>query len=173
MTAEISIPDRFNVADYYILPHQTPERAMRPYLYCGEEQLTYGALHEGANKVGNALKKLGVEPEQRVMLLMLESLSFPTCFWGTLRIGAVAVPVNTMLASKDYLYFLNDSRAKVLIVDAALWPQIEPIEDQLEHQRQIVIANGTAPGKASLDDLLAPESAELEVVLMNRDDPAF
>ena len=173
MTADIAFPEQFNVADHYILPNLTPGRVNRPYLLCGEETLTCGQLHEGTNRVGNALKKLGVEPEQRVMLLMLESLAFPICFWGAIRIGAVAVPVNTLLMSRDYLYFLNDCRAKVLIVDAALWPLIEPIADQLKFQRHIVISNGTAPGRPSLDELIAEESTELEVEMMSTDDPAF
>ena len=173
MSSEIDIPDQFNVADYFILPNQTPDRVDQPYLLCGEETLTCGELHEGANRVGNALKKLGVEPEQRVMLLMLESFSFPFCFWGAVRIGAVAVPVNTLLMPKDYLYFLSDCRAKVLIVDAVMWPQIEPIVGELKHQHHIVIANGRVPGYSSLDELIAEESSELEADLMSRDDPAF
>ncbi len=173
MSTDINLPERFNVADYYILPNLKPERAERPYMLCGDDVLTFRQLHEGSNQVGNALKKLGVEPEQRVMLLMLESLSFPICFWGALRIGAVAVPVNTLLTPNDYLYFLNDSRAKVLIVDAQLWPQIEPIAGELRHQRHIVIANGVVEGKPSLDELIAEESKELEVEMMTPDEQAF
>ncbi|MBI3993904.1 MAG: benzoate-CoA ligase family protein, partial [Candidatus Lambdaproteobacteria bacterium] len=173
MTLQIDLPKQFNVADYYILPNQTPERARKPYMYCGDHQLTYGELHAKANQVGHALRKLGVEPEHRVMLLMLESLAFPVCFWGAIRIGAISVPVNTMLSSKDYLYYLNDSRARVLIVDAALWPQIEPIQKQLPHLRHIVIANGSAAGRPSLDELLKSESTALDTVLMSPDDQAF
>ncbi|MCZ6556289.1 MAG: benzoate-CoA ligase family protein [SAR324 cluster bacterium] len=173
MSSKIDLPQHFNIADYYILPKLPPERAERPYLLCGEESLSFSELHKGTNRVGHALKRLGVAPEQRVMLLLLESLNFPICFWGAIRIGAVAVPVNTLLMPKDYLYFLNDSRAQVLIVDAALWPQIEPIADELTYQRHIVIANGSVPGKPTLDELLAPESEDLEVTLMTPDDQAF
>ncbi len=173
MASQIDLPDRFNVADHFILPNLSPERENQPYMYCEDHVLTYRELHEKTNQTANALKKLGVEPENRVMLLMLESLSFPTCFWGAIRLGAVAVPVNTMLGPKEYLYFLNDSRARVLVVDAQLWPQIEPIEKELRHQRHIVIVNGEVPGKPSLDDLAAMESTEFEVEMMSPDDPAF
>ncbi len=169
----LDLPARFNVADHYILPHQTSGQRDRPYMFCGDEQMTFGALHSRTNQVANALRTLGVEQEQRVMLLMLESLSFPLCFWGAIRIGAVAVPVNTMLGAKDYLYYLNDSRARVLVVDAALWPQIEPIQAQLPHVRHIVISNGRVDGHPSLDDLMAAASAELQAVQMSADEPAF
>jgi benzoate-CoA ligase len=166
------IPPAFNVADYFILPHLRT-RAARPYMYCGDQSLTYGQLHQDTNRAGNALRALGVQMEDRVMLLMLESLLFPPSFFGAIRIGAVAAPVNTMLTQKDYLYYLNDSRAKVLIVDHALWPQIEPIAGQLRFQQHIVIANGKVPGRASLEDLMAQASPELQTELMSPDDPAF
>ena len=173
MTVQLDLPDRFNVADHYILPNLAPERAGRPYMLCGEETLTYGELHTGANRVGNALRKLGVEPENRVLLLMLDTLAFPVCFWGAIRIGAVAVPVNTLLKPPDYEYFLNDSRARVLVVDAALWPAIEPIEKGLRQQKHIVVANGTVAGKPSLDELLAEAGDELDTVALSPDDVAF
>jgi benzoate-CoA ligase len=166
------IPPAFNVADFFILPHQQ-SRGGRPYMYCGDQTLTYGQLHQNTNRVGNALRELGVGMEDRVLLLMLESLLFPPSFFGAIRIGAVAVPVNTLLTSKDYLYYLNDSRAKVLIVDLALWPQIEPIAGQLRHQKHIVIANGTVPGRPSLEALMAKAGPELRTELMSPDDPAF
>jgi benzoate-CoA ligase family protein len=173
MEITLKLPDPFNVADHCIVPNLSAERRNRPYMLCGDTALTYGELHRQTNRVGNALRALGVEPEQRVMLLMLDTLAFPPCFWGAIRIGAVAVPVNTLLKPPDYAYFLNDSRARVLIVDQALWPSVEPVLDGLRHLRHVVIANGKVPGKPSLDDLLAKASDELKSEGMSPDDPAF
>lgn len=172
MSIQPDLPAQFNVADYYLLPHLTA-RPEKTYMYCEDETLSYRALNEGTNQVAGALRKLGVMPEQRVMLLMLESLRFPVCFFGAIRLGAVAVPVSTMLSAKDYKYYLNDSRAAVLVVDAALWPQIEPIKNELSHLKHILIANGSVPGETSLDDLLAAERTDFETVMMTPDDPAF
>jgi benzoate-CoA ligase family protein len=176
MTGEamtLTLPDPFNVADYCILPNLSAKRRDRPYMICGDDTLSYGELHRRSNRVGNALKALGVEPEQRVLLLMLDTLAFPPCFWGTVRIGAVVVPLNTLLKPPDYEYFLNDSRARVLIVDQALWPAVEPVLPKLRHLRHVVIANGRVPGQASLDDLLAKASDALESEPMSPDDPAL
>ncbi len=163
----------FNVADYYLLPHLKAGRANRPYMHCEELTLTYGQLHERSNRVGNALRGLGVEPEHRVMLLLLESLLFPPCFFGTVRIGAVAVPINTMLGPRDYAYMLNDSRARVLIVDQALWSQVEPVLGELRYVKHIVIANGKVPGRQSMEELMAQASPELKSEGMSPDDAAF
>ena len=102
MTATTDFPEHFNVADYFINPNLAGARGGKPYLLCGDQRLTYRQLHEQTNRVGNVLQGLGVEPENRVMLLMLDTPSLPPCFWGAVRIGAVAVPINTMLKSGEY-----------------------------------------------------------------------
>jgi 4-hydroxybenzoate-CoA ligase len=168
-----SLPRAFNVADHYLLPNLTPDRASRPYMLCGEDTLTYGELHRRAHRMARALVRLGVEPENRVMLLLRDTLAFPVCFWGTIRRGAVAVPVNTLLSTEDYLFMLEDSRARVLVVDHDLWPKIEPLRDRLTWVERVVIANGEVPGLPTLDELLDGESDEFETVLLTPDDPAF
>jgi benzoate-CoA ligase len=173
MAVQLNLPGAFNLADHLIRPQLAPDRIDRPYMICGEQTLTYGELERQVNRVGNALNRLGVAPENRVLMLMLDTLAFAPCFFGAIRIGAVAVPVNTLLTPKDYLYFLNDSRAKVLIVDADLWPKIEPIEKELRYQRHILVCNGKVAGKPSLEQLLAAESDALETEAMTPDDQAF
>jgi len=162
----------FNVADHFILPHLKAGRANRPYMHCEELTLTYGQLHERSNRVGNVLRGLGVEPEQRVMLLLLDTLAFPPCFFGAVRIGAVAVPVNSMLRPNDYAYMLEDSRARVLIVDQALWPQVEALVGGMPYLKHVLTVNGSVPGRQSLDALLAGASAELKTEAMSPDDAA-
>ena len=169
----LDLPQKFNIADHLILPNLAGEQGKRPYMFCGGHSMTYGDLHARANRAGNALAGLGVEPEHRVMMLMLDTLDFPPCFWGAIRLGAVAVPVNTLLKSGDYESFLNDSSARILIVDEALWPVIEPLESRLPFLKHIVIANGKVPGKPSLDELMAAASVSLETVLLSPDDMAF
>lgn len=173
MADPIELPHHFNVADHFLQINLQGERADRPYLRCGDETLTYRELERRTNRVGLALQRLGVEPENRVMLLMLDTPAFPPCFWGAVRIGAVAVPINTLLKSADYRYFLEDSRAKVLIVDEALWPLVEPFAEALPHLRHVVIANGRAAGRAALDELMAAEETALESEPMSPDDMAF
>ena len=125
----LSVPDRFNAAAHFIDPHAR----LRPdkiAIECGsgDLRLTYGSLLARVNRVGNALRgALGVRIEERVLLLLLDTPEFAACFFGAIKIGAVPVPVNTLLRPPDYEYLLNDSRARVAIVSPALLPQIEAI----------------------------------------------
>src|SRR5438093_1544047 len=87
-----------------------------PTFLTEDGEITYAQLQEMVNRAGNALRELGVEAEQRVLCLLLDSPAFLATFWGAIKIGAIPIPINTMMRSQDYLYFLNDSRAKVAVI---------------------------------------------------------
>ncbi|MGB9104929.1 MAG: AMP-binding protein, partial [Terriglobales bacterium] len=143
----LSIPDRFNAAAHFIDPHARL-RPDRVAIECGDERVTYGELVARVNRVGNALRgALGVRMEERVLLLLLDTPDFAACFFGAIKIGAVPVPVNTLLRPNDYQYLLNDSRARVAIVSQALLPQVEaiPRQNRLFLEHLVVIDNANQP----------------------------
>src|SRR5579883_2257256 len=111
----------------------------RIVIRAGADQWTYARLAAEVNRVGNALAGLGVEIEQRVALLLFDSPEFSASFFGAMKIGAVAVPLNTAMRPQDYAYLLGDSRARALIVEADLWPQIAPLRAQLPFLRQVIV----------------------------------
>src|SRR5450631_953210 len=96
-----------------------------------ERSLSYGALQIQSFRFAHALAALGVEPEKRVALLLTDTVDYPVAFWGLLRLGAVAIPINTFLNAAQYAYMLADSRASVLVVAAPLAPIIASIIDRL------------------------------------------
>lgn len=173
MTEPIALSNRFNAADRFILPNLEAGRGDKPYLICGEERLTYGELDARAHRMANALRELGIAPEQRVVLILPDTLDFPPCFWGILRAGAVAVPLNTLWGAGQYRQCLEDSRARALIVDAALWPQVEPAVAGLRHLRHVVVASGNVAGLPTCETLMESASAEPATEAMSPDEPAF
>ncbi|MPZ23077.1 MAG: AMP-binding protein [Dehalococcoidia bacterium] len=60
-------------------------------------ELTYGELQERSRRFSAALGGLGVSQEDRVILLMRDTVDFPVAFWGAIRAGAIPVPLNTLL----------------------------------------------------------------------------
>ena len=112
--------------------------------------------------------------EERVALLLLDTEIYPQAFFGAIKIGAVPVCLNTLNRSKDFEFFLNDSRARVLVVDALLLDQIEPIRAKLRFLKHIIVANGNAPsGDLSLSELTSSQSTSLETAPTCRDDSCF
>src|SRR3979411_1930079 len=123
--------------------------------------------------------------EQRVLLCLLDTVDFPTFFWGAIKIGAVPVPVNTLLSSKDYDFLLRDSRARVLVVSASLLEKFQPILQGQPFLKSVIVSGrggeGTqAPGHIHLESqlvqvesLLASASSQLESAPTLCDDVAF
>jgi len=170
----IDLPRQFNVATYFLDRHLQEGRADKTAIECGEERITYRELLQRVNRIGNGLKKLGVRQEERVALLLLDTPDFACCFFGAIKIGAVAIPLNTMLKPAEYQYMLNDSRARVLIVEESLYPQIQAIgKENLRYLVTIIIAGQPVTDLRCLDHLRSESSSELEAEPTCKDDPAF
>jgi benzoate-CoA ligase family protein len=137
--------------------------------------LTYTEVLDLVNRAGNGLRDLGVRLEERVMLLLPDGAPFIAGFFGAIKIGAIAVPVNTLLKPHDYEYLLNDSRARVLIVDDSLAGAVEAVRDRLRYLREVVRVGGPERHKADVqfDEWVTAASPDLDAVDMSRDDPAF
>jgi benzoate-CoA ligase len=140
---------------------------------CGEEQVSYQQLLERTNRLGNALRQLGVRQEERVVIVLPDCPEFLYAFFGTIKIGAVAVPTNTFLKPHEYEYQLNDSRARVAIVDEAVLMQVESIpRERLRYLRNIIVLGGKTR-HLSFHELLNAASAELDPEPTSKDDVAF
>jgi len=166
-------PERLNAAAVLVDAHIAAGRGAKPAILCGATTATYDALAEGVNRFGNALKRLKVRMEERVALLMPDSPEFAFTFFGSMKMGAVAVPLNTLLAPRDYEYLLNDSRARVLVVHASLMDRLAGIRDRLRYLEHIFVAGEEVEDYPSLAGAMQGASAALEAADTSKDDAAF
>jgi 4-hydroxybenzoate-CoA ligase len=144
MEFKLDLPDQFNAADYFVDRNIREGRADKVAILCEGRQFTYGQVQAGMNRVGNGLKSLGVRMEERVALLLLDTEVYPQAFFGAIKIGAVPICLNTLMRPKDYLYFLNDSRARVLLVDQSLLPVIDEIRSKTIFLEQVIVVGDAA-----------------------------
>jgi benzoate-CoA ligase family protein len=169
----IHLPDVFNAAAEFVDRHVREGRAERIALRYEGRTLTYGQVADMVNRVGNALRGLGVEMENRVLLLLYDSPEFAASFFGAMKIGAVPAPVNTMMRAQDYVYFLNDSRAKVVIAHRALWDELAKVRGRLAYLKHVIIVGEPEPGQHAFDQWIAQASPALEPAPTSKDDAAF
>src|SRR5262245_17418966 len=151
MLASEFLPGQFNAAVHFVDRHLAEGRAESPAFFCEDRNLTYGDVAELANRTGNALLGLGVGMDDRVFMACLDAPEFVGTFWGAIKIGAVPVPVNTLLRRQDYLYLLNDSRARAAVVSAPLLPEVAPALEDAQHLRHVLVAGGPGHGYQSWD----------------------
>jgi benzoate-CoA ligase family protein len=174
------LPEQYNAGAAFLDAPLAAGWGERVAIHAPGESVTYAQLAERANRVGNALRALGVEMEQRVAVLLFDSPAFAATFFGAIKIGAVPIPLNTQMRPQDYEYMLDDSRAPVLVVEAAIWPQLAPLRRRLPFLRHVVLVNGEslsdqrlAQGTVDFATMLAGASAHLDPAPTSRDDAAF
>jgi 4-hydroxybenzoate-CoA ligase len=114
-----------------------------------DRSLTYGDLQTRSTLFANALLKLGVEQENRVALLLNDTIDYPVAFWGVVRSGAIAIPLNTYLNVSQYAYILADCRATTLVAAAPLAQTIWPIIDKLPRLNTIVLVDAIEDDKTA------------------------
>ena len=88
-----------------------------------------------------------MRPEERLGILLYDTVDFPVAFWGAVRAGIVALPLNTLLTAEQYTYVLGDSRTKAIVIAAPLAKTLIPILDRLPQLRTIILVDAKAVDK--------------------------
>src|SRR5450830_1911283 len=97
------------------------------------------------------LARMGIEPENRIALVLLDTVDFPVLFWGAIRAGIIPVLVNTRLTVDQYRYLFEDSRAKAVFVSTALLPVIQEAVKDLPSLKAVVVVGGGPASVPRLD----------------------
>jgi len=170
---KVDLPDFYNAATTFVDDNIAQGRGGRIAIYYQDQKITYQQVSEKVNRTGNALRDLGIEIENRVLLILPDSPEFAYGFFGAIKIGAVAVPTNPWMFAKDYEYLINDSRARAIIVHESVLPEVEKIWNNTPFLKRVIVV-GAARGKAlSYDEAIAQASDKLEAEKTTRDDVCF
>ena len=167
--------DRFNVAEYFVDRHLEEGRGDDLAILCDEGQLTYRQIGELVNRAANALGELGVGQDDRVLIALPDSPAFVAAFWGAIKLGAIAVPVSTLLSGNECEFVLRDSGARCMVVHDSLMDKLAPALRKLESgtEPQVCLVGQVKPGCESFNEALARSSARSEPSPTHRDAPAF
>ena len=164
-----------NAAVYFVDRHVDEGRGNKTVFREADgakRSLTYAQLKDQAGQFAGALTRAGVRREERVALIVRDQLEFPVAFFGAMKSGAVPVPLNTLLAAPVYDAILNDSRASILVVSAALWDTVKPAIEGNTYLRQVVVIGDTPKGTTSFDDFIDGADV-LDTIEAHDDELAF
>jgi len=165
----LGIPVAFNAAAYFVDRHVREGRAAKIAIECGSERISYGQVCECVTRFASVLKdRFGVRREERVLLLLPDGPEFVYAFFGSIRIGAVPVPLNTLWKPADYEYAIHDSGASVLVVGPELLPLVDQMTPETRARLRHVVTTGP-----ELNALIAEGDPSLEAEATHRDGPAF
>ncbi|MFN2491954.1 MAG: benzoate-CoA ligase family protein [Pyrinomonadaceae bacterium] len=146
-----SFPERFNMSDYFLYRNVEEGRENKTCIYFKNETYTYGDTVRQANRVGNALRELGVRIEDRVLIVLPDCPQFVWSWFGAARIGAVITMVNPLLPAEDFKYYLEYTRARVAIIARSLQGTFNEAAETARHLSAILVV-----GERDEDPLAAP-----------------
>jgi benzoate-CoA ligase family protein len=171
------VPERFNVASWFVDRNLEAGRGDRTALIAGEGTTTYAELATLINKVGHVLHELGVQRQHRVLLALSDGVEFVATWYAAQKIGAVTAEVYTYLQAKDYAYYLDYTEAEVVVVDGVTLEGIRTASAGSRYPHHVLVV-GVAeddlhPGERSFETLVAQAPDALEPAPTTRDDVAI
>src|SRR5438034_356711 len=181
----VSFPEHFNMADYFLYHNVEEGRENKICLYFKEWTWTYGDAVRMSNRVGNALRDLGLEIENRILLVLPDCPEFVWTWFGAARIGAVITMVNPLLPADDYRYYLQYTRARAAIVHGSFLKPFTEAVSGAEHLRAVLVVSNEAAIDVELIDsqsrlksfsfseALSSQSAACRAADTHRDDIAI
>lgn len=177
ITSEVrGIGTKYNASYFFIDEKVEQGYGQNVAIYYQDDTITYKQLQERINQFGNVLKHLGVEMENRILLVCYDSPEFVEAFFGAMKIGAIPIPVNTIMKPYDYEYFLNNSRAKVLVIHQDIWDLIKEHRNKFLYVKHIIVITNKPINENGVKDyftLVQQASIELEGIHTCKEDAAF
>ena len=140
-----------------LLEARAKQAPSKRFLYFKEKEISYSQLDEIANRIANGLIELGVQPGQKVCVLMTNCAEYVYCFFGISKSGAVTTPINSLLKGEEITYIINNSDAKALIAQSKFEETIDKILPKCPKLETVIIADkdGASERRVGLNRLLA------------------
>src|SRR5216684_1376677 len=166
-------PTTYNAAADLIERNLAAGRGAKTAFIDDRGRYSYGELAERASRFANVVHRLGIHPEQRILLCLHDTIDFPTAFLGAIKAGVVPVAVNTQLSVDEFAFMLADSRARAVVVSAPVLPAISAALAELPGPQPEIIVSGADAREHSLAGLLAEAPAASDTAPTHPDEPCF
>lgn len=170
----VELPEKLNLTEWFLDRNLVGEQADHVAYYSGERVITYRTLNEWVNRFANALRGLGVDKGDRVILRIANSVEYVVSALAASRLGAVVVPTMTLLRAKVLTHDANTSGAKVIVCGYDLLGEIEAGRAEYKTVEHIVSIGGEVADLESRDllsyeELIASSSDQIESVRVSPD----
>jgi len=166
---------RFNPTEELLGKAVAAGRGDRTAVLFEDQRITYGQLLTQANKLANALRDLGVQEGDRVILRTPNIPPALVANFAILKLGAVCLPTSPLFSRHEIAHVANDSEAVAIIVSAALLGEVEGAKENFQTVKHIIAVGGDAAemktkGFLAYGELLQSGAATLDPVLRKRED---
>ena len=137
---EVQEPRRVSWQEYELIQSTSSV----PY----RREITWSIFDEKANRVANMLLGRGIRKGQKVAILLMNCLEWLPIYFGILKTGAIAVPLNFRYTSEEIEYCLDKAEADVLFFGPEFITRLEPIVPKFSHRRMLLFVGDACPSFA-------------------------
>jgi len=171
-------PQRLNSTEELLDKQITGGKGDRVAIYFEDKKIPYKAVLASVNKLGSALKRLGIEEADRVMLRLPNIPPAVLANFAIIKIGAVSLPTSALFSQAEITHVANVSESKAVIVAGAMLEELEKARPNLKTVKHVIVVGGTPEqqatwkGKGYLlwQELLDAEKPECDPIRRDRMD---
>jgi 2-aminobenzoate-CoA ligase len=139
-----NIPQRLNSTEELLDKTVAGGKGDRVALCFDDKRIPYKALLAQVNKLGSALKKLGIEEGDRVALRLPNIPPAIVANFAVLKIGAVVLPTSVLFSRSEIAHVFNNAEVKAVIVAATLLEELEKAIPELKTVKHVIVVGGEA-----------------------------
>ena len=132
------VPERYN-ASTLLDDNLAAGHGERVAIRTEQEEVTYADLHDRVCRAARALQALGLQPEQRVLMVMDDTPAWTAVFLGAIRAGAVPVPVSYLDSGANFRHFIRDSGARIVVAEAPAYEKVLEALAALDRAPAVVV----------------------------------
>lgn len=167
--------ERFNPTEELLGKAVAAGRGDRTAVLFEDQRLSYSQLLTQANKLANALRDLGVQESDRVILRTPNIPPALVANFAILKLGAVCTPTSPLFSRTEIAHVANDAEAVAIIVSSALLGEVEAARENLQTVKHIIVVGGDAAeakakGFLPYGELLQSGGPTIDPVLRKRED---
>ncbi len=166
-----NLPEQLNLTEVF-LHRQLPARAQSPALYFGDRTVTYRELAEQVDRATAVLRGLGLELEQRVLLMLPDVPEFASAWFAVIKAGGVVAAVNPEQKVDEVAYYLNYTRAKFLIAHQSAVVNVDAALPSCPFVKAVLVVGGPAGKHLSFEREIESAAPDPVFAQTHRDDPA-
>lgn len=156
-----------------LLEEAARKHGPRPAIIMGEKRLSYAELDASANRVANALLDMKVKKGDRVAMILSNTPEFDVVYFGVVKAGAIAVPLDTRYRLAELPHILGNCKPRVLVTESPIFEVLVPVLGQFDYIERVITTGKSSEKRfTTYAEIMAGGSARSPSVPISPEDPA-
>lgn len=169
------VPDKLNLADHLVDRHVREGRGENVAVKFMDKAITYAQLQKMINQFGNALREVGVEPQDRVGIRLVNTPQSLVTIFAIEKLGAIPVPTSPLWSREEIAYVVNNAEMKFFVVNSPLMEQVEAARPKFEFGTKVIVIGGDpvevrSSGHLVFEEMVAKGGPYLEPAMLSAHD---